>query len=56
MVIDMAIRPALLNLFENRVEIFPTDLDLADALIGDGTISLPPAVVILAGFITVDAE
>lgn len=41
------------NLSENRVEIFPMDLDLADALISDGTISLPPAVVILPGFITI---
>ena len=44
---------SFVNLSENRVEIFPMDLDLADALISDGTISLPPAVVILPGFITI---
>jgi len=43
------------NLFENRVEILPADLDLANALIGDGTISLPPAVVVLPGLITITA-
>ncbi len=44
-----------INLFENRVEILPAELDLANALIGDGTISLSPAVVILPGFMTITA-